>query len=207
MSGSSMSDIAFSSERKNRPNPSRIHPLSRTSVPSSSRTHCDSTLLVPPQLQRFDVLEESILIFHAQMLLQPNDVALEEPNDCCISHSLQPVVCLSDGPSQLRIPGVHFRALPRCVHRISRSLQLSFGLGVSTLTSPWAPSFLGWDPQFSGPHDGCGECAFHVVHTAVSWRVYPEVTSNRCGRFLSELELLSAYGLLLAYVRSSTGGF
>ena len=128
-----------------------------------------------------------MLIPHAQLLLQLNDLALEGTNDCCTSHSLQPVTCLPDGPPQLRIPRVYFQALLRCVHRISRSLQFSFRSGVSTPTSPWSPSCLGWDHQFSVLHDGCGECGFHVVHTAVSWRVYPEVPSNRCGPLLSKL--------------------
>ena len=56
-------------------------------------------------------------------------------------------------------------------------------------TSPRSPSFLGWDHQFSGPHDGCGECGFLVVHTAVSSRVCPEVPSTRCGHLLSKLEV------------------
>ena len=47
MSGSSMSDfISLSSERKNRTHLLRIRPLSRSSLPSSSRTHCDSTFFV-----------------------------------------------------------------------------------------------------------------------------------------------------------------
>ena len=46
MSGSSMSDLEFSSERKNRTHLSRIRPLSRSSLPLSSRTHCDSTFFV-----------------------------------------------------------------------------------------------------------------------------------------------------------------
>ena len=46
MSESSMSDLAFSSERKNRTHLSRIRPLSRSSLPPSSRTHCDSTFFV-----------------------------------------------------------------------------------------------------------------------------------------------------------------
>ena len=128
-----------------------------------------------------------MLISHAQLLLQPNDVELEKTNDCCTSHSLQPVTCLPDGPPQLRIPRVHFEALPRCVHRIRRSLQFGFRSGVSTPTSPRFSSLLGWDHQFSGPHDVCGECYFHVVHTAVSRRVCPEVPSNRCGHLLSKL--------------------
>ena len=82
---------------------------------------------------------------------------------------------------------VHFQALLRCVHRISRSLQFSFRSGVSTPTSPWSPLFLGWDHQFSGPHDGCGECGLHVVPTIVSRRVCPEVPSNRWGHLLSKL--------------------
>ena len=39
-------DLAFSSERKNRTHLSRIRPLSCSSLPSSSQTHCDSTFFV-----------------------------------------------------------------------------------------------------------------------------------------------------------------
>ena len=46
MSGSSMSDLEFSNERKNHTHLSRIRPLSRSSLPPSSRTHCDSTFFV-----------------------------------------------------------------------------------------------------------------------------------------------------------------
>ena len=48
MSGSSMSDEEFSSERKNRAHLSQIRPLSRSSLPPSSRTHCVSTFFVSP---------------------------------------------------------------------------------------------------------------------------------------------------------------
>ena len=130
-----------------------------------------------------------MLVSHAQLFLQLNDVALEEMNDCFTSHSLWPVTCLPHGTPQMRIPGVHFQALPRCMHRISSSLQLSFRLGVSTPTSPSSPSFLRWDRQFSGARDGCGECGFHVVHIAVSRQVCPEVPSNRCGRLLLKLRI------------------
>ena len=41
-----MSDLEFSNERKNRTHISRIRPLSRSSLPSSSRKHCDSTFFV-----------------------------------------------------------------------------------------------------------------------------------------------------------------
>ena len=41
-----MSDFAFSIERKNCTYLSRIRPLSRSSLPSSSRTHCESTLFL-----------------------------------------------------------------------------------------------------------------------------------------------------------------
>ena len=126
-----------------------------------------------------------MLVSHTQLLLQLNDVALEKTNDCCTSYSLQPVTCFPGGPPQLRIPGVCFQALPRCVYRISRSLQVSFRLGVSTPTSSWPSSFLGRDRQFSGPHDGCGKCGFYVVHIAVSRRVCPD--SNCCGHLLSKL--------------------
>ena len=128
-----------------------------------------------------------MLISHSQLLLQPNEVALEETSNCCTSYFLQQVTCLPDGPPQLRIPRVHFQALVRCVHCISRSLQSSFRSGVSTPTLPRCPSFLGWDRQLSDPHDGCGECGFHVVHIAVSGRVCPELSSNRCGHLLSKL--------------------
>ena len=46
MSGSSISDLAFSSEVKNRTHLSRIRHLSCSNLPSSSRTHCDSTFSV-----------------------------------------------------------------------------------------------------------------------------------------------------------------
>ena len=46
MSGSSMSDLVFSSERKNRTHLSRIRPLSRSSLPPSSRAHCDSAFFI-----------------------------------------------------------------------------------------------------------------------------------------------------------------
>ena len=49
-----------------------------------------------------------MLVSHAQLLFQLNDVALEKTN-CCTSHSLQLVTCFPDGPPQLRIPGVCFR--------------------------------------------------------------------------------------------------
>ena len=41
-----MSDLAFSSQRKNRTQLSRIRPLSRSSLPSSPRTYCNSTFFV-----------------------------------------------------------------------------------------------------------------------------------------------------------------
>ena len=41
-----MSDLEFSDERKNRTHLSRIRPLSRSSLPPSSRTHCYSTFFV-----------------------------------------------------------------------------------------------------------------------------------------------------------------
>ena len=128
-----------------------------------------------------------MLVSHTELLLQLNDVALEKTNDCCTSHSLQAVACFLDSLPKLRIPGVCFQALPRCVHRISRSLQLSFRSGISTPTSFWPPSFLGRDRQFSGPYDGCGDSGFYAVHTTVSRRVCPEVPSNCCGHLLSKL--------------------
>ena len=46
VSGSSMSNFEFSNEWKNRTHLSRIRPLSCSSLPPSSRTHCDSTFFV-----------------------------------------------------------------------------------------------------------------------------------------------------------------
>ena len=46
MSGSSMSDLEFRSERKNRTPLSRIRPLSCSSLLHSSRRHCDLTFFV-----------------------------------------------------------------------------------------------------------------------------------------------------------------
>ena len=53
ISGSSMSDLELSSERKDRTHLSRIRPLSRRSLPPSSRTHCDSTFFVPSSCTDF----------------------------------------------------------------------------------------------------------------------------------------------------------
>ena len=112
---------------------------------------------------------------------------------------------IPDGPPQLRIPGVCFQALPRCVHSIS--LQLSFRSGVSTPTSSWPPSLLGRDFQFSGPHDGCDESGFYVVHIAVSRRVCPEVPSNRCGHLLSKLGIIHQVPTVHWQLRPLIGGF
>ena len=46
MSRSSMLGLAFSSKRRNRTHLSRIRPLSRSSLPHSLRTHCDSTFFI-----------------------------------------------------------------------------------------------------------------------------------------------------------------
>ena len=139
-----MSDLAFSSKRKNRTHLSRIRLLSRSSLLPSSRMHCDSTFFVSSSCTK--------LMFWKNPCWSPVLLQLEQTNDCCTSHSLQPVTCFPDVPPQQRIPGVRFQAMPRCVHRISRSLQLSFRLDVSTPTSSWSPSFLGRNHQFSGPH-------------------------------------------------------
>ena len=92
----------------------------------------------------------------------------------------------SDGPPQLRIPVSIFRRChAACIASVA-ACSLASVPRVSTPTLPWSPS-LGWNHQFSGPYDGCGECGFHVVHTAVSRRVCPEVPSNRCGHLPSKL--------------------
>ena len=186
MPGSNTSGLAFSSERKNRTHLSRIRPLSRSSHPPRHGCAVIRPSSSPPDAPIL-CLEEFILVSHAQLLLHLNDVALGKTNDCCTSHSLQPVTWFPDSLPQLRIPGVRFQALSRCVHRISHSLQLSFRFGVSTPTSPWHPPFLRRDHHFSGPHDDYGECVFHVVYIAVSRRVYPVVLSNRCGHLLAKL--------------------
>ena len=141
MSGSSMTDFAFSSERKNRTHLSRIRPVSFSSHPSSIRTYCDSTFFVSPSY--------TDLMFWKNPSWSPirncfsNSTTCCSKNECCTSHSLQSVTLISDSAPQLRIPGVHFQALPGCVHYIRCSLQLSFRLDVSTLTSPWSPSLRG----------------------------------------------------------------
>ena len=134
MSGSSISDFAFISERKNRTHLSQIRPLSRSSLPSSSRTHCDSTFFVSPSCN--DLMFWKNPCWFSLRSCHLNDVAFEETNDCGTLHSLRLLTCLSDGPPQLRNPCVHFQALSRCVHCISRSLQFSFRSGVSTPTRP-----------------------------------------------------------------------
>ena len=52
-----MSDSAFSSERKNRTHLSRVRLLARSSLPLSSRRHCDLTFFCLLQLHRFDIFE------------------------------------------------------------------------------------------------------------------------------------------------------
>ena len=184
-----MSDLEFSSEQKNRTHLSRIRPLLRSSLPPSSRTHCELTFFVSSSC--IDLMFWKNPCWSPMRNCFSNSTTWRskktKTNDCCTSHSLQPVTCFPDGRPQLRIPGVCFQALPRCVHRISRSLQLSFCLGVSTPTLSWPRSFLVRDHQFGSPHDGCGECGFYVVHITVSRRVCPEVPSNRCGHLLSKL--------------------
>ncbi|CAN0479191.1 unnamed protein product, partial [Ascophyllum nodosum] len=76
-------------------------------------------------------------------------------------------------------------AMLRGSHQSQSVAQLP--LGVSTPTAFWPRSFLGRDHQFSGPHDGCGECDYYVAHIAVSRRVCPGVPSNRGGYLLSKL--------------------
>ena len=83
--------------------------------------------------------------------------------------------------------GAYSRHSSRFTWRRSVCILLLIGLGVSTPTSSWPPSFLGRDHQFSCPHDGSGECGFYVVHNAVFRRVCPEAPSNRCGHLLSKL--------------------
>ena len=185
---SSVSDLAFSSEWTNRTHLSRIRLALQS--PFLVTDALRFNVLRRLQLHRFYVLEKSMLLSHPQILLQLNDVALEETNDCCTPHSLQPVTTwIPDGLPQLRTPGVHFQALSSSVHRISRSLELSFCLGVPTPTLPWSPSFPGWCHDFSGSHNDCGECGFHVVHIAVSRQVCPEVPSNSYGHLLSKLKI------------------
>ena len=166
---------------------SRIRPLSRNSLLSSSWTRCDSTFFVSSGCTDLMFWKNPCWSPISNCFSNSTTWRSKKRNDCCTSHSLQPVTCVPDGPPQLCISDVCFQALPRCVHHISRSLKLSFRLGFSTPASSWPPSFLGRDHQFSGPYDGCGECGFYVIHIAVSRRVCPEVPSNCCGYLLSKL--------------------
>ena len=77
-----MSVFAFSSERKNSTRLSWIHHLSRSSLPSLVTDVLRFDLLRFLLLHQFDVLEKSMLVAHAQLLLQLDNVALEETNDC-----------------------------------------------------------------------------------------------------------------------------
>ena len=121
-----------------------------------------------------------MLVFHTQLLLQFNNVTLEETNDLA-------TYGMPEGPPQLLIPGVHFQALPGCVHRIGCGLQSSFHLDVSISTLPLSPSLLGWVHQFSCSHDGRRECDFHAVHSAISSWVCSKVPFNRRGHLLSKM--------------------
>ena len=116
-------------ERKNRTHLSRIHPLSRSSLPPSSRTHCESTFFVLLQLHRFDVLEESMLISHTQLLLQLNDVALEKNERLLYVALSSASYMLSWRPSAAAHLWCLFSgaATPRASHQSQSAAQLPFG--------------------------------------------------------------------------------
>ena len=105
MSGSRVSDFVFNGERKNLTK-IRIFVPQQSPFLVTDVLRLDISRLL--QLHRFDILEESMLVSHAQLLLQLNDGALEETNDRCTSHFLQPLKCMPDGPLQLPIYGVNF---------------------------------------------------------------------------------------------------
>ena len=115
MSGSSMPDLEFSSERKNRTHLSRIRPLSRSSLPSSSRTHCDSTSFFSSSYTDLMFWKNPCWSPMRNCFSNSTTWRSKKRTTAALAHSLQPVTCLPDGPPQLRIPGVHFQALPRCV--------------------------------------------------------------------------------------------
>ena len=67
MSGSSISNLAFSIEQKNHTHPSRVRPLPCSAfLPRHRRTVIRPSS--SPQLHRFNVLEESLLVSHPQRL-------------------------------------------------------------------------------------------------------------------------------------------
>ena len=80
--------------------------------------------------------------------------------------------------------------------------------GVSTHSNLALVSFdLRRDHQFNGPHDGHRECGFHVLHTAISWRVCPVVPSNSCDHLLSKVGTSDQASTVDWWLsRSSTGG-
>ena len=123
MSGSGISDFAFSSERK------RSTFLSDCALylPAVSLLRDDGTAIRPSSsppavvVWCFEMIPGP-LISHAQLLLQLSNVVLEEPSDCNILDSLQAVTRMPDGPPQLDIPDVCYQALPGFVYRLSSSL-------------------------------------------------------------------------------------
>ena len=146
--GSSISDLAFSSERKKRTHLSRIRPLPRSSLPSSSRTYYNSTFFVSSSC--IDV------VFWKNPRWSPTRNCFS--NSTTWRSKKRTIAALRTFLSQLHAfltsfrscapLFVHFQALLGCVHRISHILQLRSHFGVSTPTLPWSLSLLGWDHQF-----------------------------------------------------------
>ena len=90
----------------------------------------------------------------------------------------------------------------RNMHRIGRSLQLSFCFGVSAPTSPFSFSLLGYGRQFRGLHDVYGKFGFHAIHTAICERVNRELLFIRFGYLMSKLGIVG----LVAWLKTFNGG-
>ena len=119
MPGSSILDYSFGDKRKNRTHLSRIRPVSRSSLPSSSRMFSDLTSFISSS--------RISLIFWKNPCSSPMRNSFSNSSTwcskkrtsvSCTSHCLQPVTCVPGGLPQLRIPSVYFQALSGCVHPI-----------------------------------------------------------------------------------------
>ena len=181
-----MYGLAFSRERENRTHLSRIRLFSRSSFLFSSRRHCDSTFFVFSNCADFMFWKNPC--WSPMHSCVSTSMTWRSKNKRLLHFALSSAsYMLSWRPSEAThpLPPVSGAATLRASHQSQPAAQLPFRRLSSNLA--WSPLFLGRDHQFSGPHDGCDECGFHVVHTAVSRRGDPEVPCNRCGHLLSKL--------------------
>ena len=173
-----MLEFVFSSERKNYTHFSRICPLSRSSLPFSSLTYCFSTFFVSSSCMH--------LIFWTLLVLARNSLS----NSMTWRSKKRTAVALH---TLLRHLHERLTALRSCtslefIFRRWQSVCIA-SVAACSLAFVWV-STLQPRPGLLhplGPHDGRGECSFHVVHTTISWRVCPEVPSNRDDHHLSKL--------------------